>query len=97
MYNICVFFEWNEPKSKIYKVKHGIDFRTAKNLWLDENRFEIHAPHPIEDRSILIAKHDNKVWAAVYTMRRDRIRIISVRRAREKERDLYEKEGASQE
>ena len=97
MYKICVDFEWDEPKSKINKSKHGIDFQTAKNLWLDENRIEIHAPHPIEDRSILIATHGKKVWAAVYTMRGDTIRIISVRRARKKERDLYEKENLSQE
>jgi len=62
-----------------------------------EMKCEIHAPHPVEDRSILIAKHDNKAWAAIYTMRGDTIRIISVRRAREKERDLYEKENLSQE
>ena len=62
-----------------------------------EMKCEIHAPHPVEDRSILIAKHDNKAWAAIYTMRGDTTRINSVRRAREKERDLYETEDFSQE
>ena len=52
-----------------------------------------HAPHPVEDRSILIASYDNKLWAAIYTPRGDVIRIISVRRARKREVGLYEKES----
>ena len=29
-------FEWDDEKSKSNKRKHGIDFETAKSLWLDE-------------------------------------------------------------
>ena len=83
-------FEWDTGKSESNRRKHGIDFETAKALWLDENRVEIHAPHPVEDRMILIAKHLHKIWAAIYTHREDVIRIISVRRARKREVDLYE-------
>ena len=36
--------------------KHGIDFDTAKALWDDPNRVEIHASHPIENRNILVGK-----------------------------------------
>ena len=93
MYNIYMKFEWDPAKSQSNRRKHGIDFETAKNLWLDENRVEIHAPHPVEDRMILIAKHLDKIWAAIYTPRQEAIRIISVRRARQKEVDLYEEEG----
>jgi len=90
MYNIYMKFEWNPNKSESNRKKHGIDFETAKALWLDDNRVEIYAPHPVEDRMILIAKHLDKIWAAIYTAREDVIRIISVRRAREREVDLYE-------
>ena len=93
MYNECMIFEWDEGKSQINKSKHRIDFETARNLWLDENRVEIHAPYPLENRNILIAEYQNKLWAAVYTMRGDTLRIISVRRARKKETILYEKKG----
>ena len=86
-------FEWDEDKSRINKAKHGIDFETARGLWLDENRIEIHAPHPLEDRMIIIGKYQDKLWSAVYTMRDDAIRIISVRRARKREESLYEKES----
>jgi hypothetical protein len=85
-------FDWNKEKSRTNWDKHGIDFQTAKNLWLDEDQIEIHAPHPIEDRRIIIAKYRNKMWAAIYTVRDDTIRIISVRRARKREVNLYEKE-----
>lgn len=93
MYNLCVKFEWDEDKSRINKAKHGIDFETARDLWLDENRIEIHAPHPLEGRMIIIGKREDKLWSAVYTMRDDAIRIISVRRARKREASLYEKEN----
>ena len=87
-------FEWDANKSSANKIKHGIYFETAKNIWLDENRVEIHAPHPVEDRRIIIGKHHNKVWTAICTMRGNAIRIISVRHARKKEAELYDKEKA---
>jgi uncharacterized protein len=88
-------FEWDAEKSRTNQDKHGIDFEAAKNLWLDEDQIEIYAPSPIEDRRIIIAKYHNKIWAAIYTMRDDTIRIISVRRARKREVNLYEKEKIS--
>ncbi len=93
MYNLCMKFEWGKEKSRFNKAKHGIDFETATDLWLDENRIEIHAPHPLEDRMIIIGKCHDKLWAAVFTPRGDTIRIISVRRARKREVSLYEKEN----
>jgi uncharacterized DUF497 family protein len=87
-------FEWDEEKSSANRIKHGIDFEAARDLWLDENRVEIHAPHPVEDRYIIIAQLHRILWTAIYTMRGDAIRIISVRRAKEKEARLYEKEEA---
>ncbi len=90
MYNYIMRFEWDSDKSISNKSKHGIDFQTAKELWLDENRTEIHAPHPMEDRWIVIGKLQKKIWIAIYTNRNETIRIISVRRARKKEVELYE-------
>ena len=85
-------FEWDARKS-IANKKHGIDFETARDLWLDENRIEIETPHPVEERRILIAYLHGKHWTAVYTHRgKSTIRLISVRRSREKEVALYEKE-----
>ena len=58
-------FEWDAKKSSANEKKHGIDFQTARNIWLDENRIEIYAPHPVEDRRITIGKHQDKLWTAI--------------------------------
>ncbi|MBI5193163.1 MAG: BrnT family toxin [Nitrospirae bacterium] len=47
-----------------------------------------------EDRRIMIGDIEGKIWTAIFTMRGDIIRINSVRRAREKEVSLYEKESS---
>jgi len=83
-------FEWNDKKSLENKAKHGIDFDLAKKIWNDDNRVEIQVPYPLEERSVLIGKIDNKLWTAIFTYRDDAIRIISVRRSRKKEIKLYE-------
>ena len=85
-------FEWDAAKSERNKSKHGIDFDSARDLWLDQNRIEIHAPHPIENRGIIIGRLHKKLWTAVYTMRGSKVRIISTRRSRPKEIELYEKQ-----
>jgi len=90
-----MIFEWDAPKSSANKDKHGIDFETAKALWLDDNRIEIEAPHPVEERRIVIAHLHGKLWTAVYTVRGEStIRLISARRSRQKEVMLYEEERA---
>jgi len=90
-------FEWDQGKSTANKEKHGIDFDTAKMLWSDDNRLEIHLPYPVEERWIIIGKIDNRLWTAVFTLRGSLIRIISVRRSRKKEVDLYEEKSIRKE
>ena len=81
-------------KERVKQRKHSIDFQTAKGLWQDELRIEIKAPHPVENRSIVIGQLHGKLWTAVFTKRSDAVRIISVRRSRKKEVELYEKAKA---
>jgi hypothetical protein len=40
---------------------------------------------------ILIVKYEGRIWAGVYMLRDETIRLISVRRTRKKETDLYGK------
>ena len=88
-YTIMVF-EFHEPKSAANKVKHGLDFFEAQKLWQDVDAVELPARSNVEDRKILIAKKEGKAWAAVFTEREGRIRIISVRPARTNEEAIYE-------
>lgn len=83
-------FEFDERKSTANKAKHGIDFFEAQALWDDVDLLEIPAKPLDEPRSIVIGKAGGKHWSAVITRRGNRIRIISVRRSRHEERDLYE-------
>ena len=83
-------FEWDEKKSRANKSKHGIDFNTAMELWIDMDRIEIQTSFQAENRNALIGKIEDKLWTAIFTRRADAIRIISVRRSRKKETKLYE-------
>ncbi|UVT16358.1 MAG: BrnT family toxin [Nitrospira sp.] len=82
-------FEFDPSKSAANLSKHGIDFVEAQKLWDDEDRLEISARTEDEPRYVLISVLDQKLWSAFFTYRKERIRLISVRRARKEERELY--------
>jgi uncharacterized DUF497 family protein len=83
-------FEFDGGKSSINREKHGIDFIEAQLLWEDPDRVVIPAGTSDEPRYLLIGRLAKKHWSAVFTLRRDKIRIISVRRSRNEEVDIYE-------
>ena len=83
-------FEFDEQKSKANKSKHGIGFLEAQALWEDVDVLEIPARTEDEPRTIVIGRIGEKHWSAIVTHRGERIRIISVRRSRTEERELYE-------
>lgn len=83
-------FEFDKSKSLANYEKHGIDFIEAQRLWDDLMLLEFDLQHPFENRIGAIGMLHEKVWLAVYTMRDENIRIISVRRARKDEKEAYE-------
>jgi hypothetical protein len=83
-------FEFDSAKSASNKAKHGIDFVGAQALWLDTNRVEIPARTSDEPRTVVIGKISGKHWSAVVTPRRGTIRLISIRRSRKEEIEIYE-------
>jgi uncharacterized DUF497 family protein len=82
--------EYDEAKSQSNKAKHGISFVEAQALWDDPDLLEIPAKTVDEPRYLVIGQIGGKHWSAVVTYRGSNIRIISVRRARGKEVELYE-------
>jgi uncharacterized DUF497 family protein len=86
-------FKFDDNKSKANKEKHRIDFVEAQALWNDVNRIEIPARTEDEPRFLVIGKIDEKHWSAVITYRGENVRIISVRRARIEEVEIYEGKG----
>jgi uncharacterized DUF497 family protein len=83
-------FEYDPGKSASNKLKHGLDFEEAQAIWGDENRLQIVAKARGEQRSAMIGRIGGRLWVAFFTLRDDNVRLISVRRARDGERVLYE-------
>ena len=85
-------FEYDEKKSQINKEKHEIDFVEDQNLWQNENALIIPA-NIIDDevRYALISIFKDKCYVAIFTLRNEIYRIISVRRCRKNEEKNYEK------
>lgn len=82
-------FEFDDDKSQANKQKHGIDFDEAQAMWGDPSRTVFVARFQDEERNGIVARVGDRLWCAIYTQRGENIRIISVRRAREYEKDLY--------
>ena len=86
-----MIFEYDENKSKSNKKKHNIDFLEAQKLWDDPYAFEIPSSQcEDEERFLVLGKIGSKNYTAIITYRNKNIRIISVRRSRDKEVKLYE-------
>jgi len=82
-------FEFDAAKSAANKAKHGIDFVEAQQIWTDADRLEIPARSRDEPRHQVIGRIGEKIWSAFVTYRNEKIRIISVRRARAEEEARY--------
>jgi uncharacterized DUF497 family protein len=88
-----VEFEFDPKKSQTNKAKHGINFQEAQGLWNDQAGIEIQLP-PFKNeqryaRIAKIAESQPEIWTAIFTLRSEKIRLVSVRRAREKEKETY--------
>ena len=83
-------FEYDDGKSQANLAKHGIDFLDAQALWKDSDLLEIRARTDDEPRYLVVGMIGSKHWTAVITYRNGRIRLISVRRSRKSEVELYE-------
>ncbi|PPJ45949.1 BrnT family toxin [Rhizobium sp. KAs_5_22] len=83
-------FEFDPAKSEANRAKHGIDFVAAQELWYDLFGVDADAAYVLEPRRVLIGRIEGVCWTGIYVQRGDRIRIISVRRARVQERRRYE-------
>ncbi|MCB1358830.1 MAG: BrnT family toxin [Maritimibacter sp.] len=82
-------FEYDPAKSAGNAEKHGIDFEAAQEIWSDGIAVVVDARSVTEPRSIIIGRIGAKLWTAVFTMREGKVRIISVRRARKNEWEIY--------
>ena len=89
-------FIWDEKKNRINQKKHGISFDEAKTVFFDENAIEFSDPDHSkeEDRFILLGfSFKLRMLVVCYCYRENDtvIRIISARKATNKERLNYER------
>ena len=83
-------FKFDPKKSENNKHKHDIDFYEAQELWDDPDLIEIPVKASDEIRFLVIGKISGKHWSGIITYRNEKIRIISVRRSRKEEVEIYE-------
>ena len=83
-------FEYDPEKSTSNKSKHGIDFEEAQLLWEDDYAVEVPSAFEGEDRYLIIGEIGGIKWTAIVTRRETVTRIISVRRSRAREVEIYD-------
>ena len=88
-------FEYDPRKSVANESKHGINFEQAREIWDDPGAIKIEGNAQNEKRDLAVGKIGDKFWTVVWTQRGENIRIISVRRARNKEIKSYEENDHS--
>ena len=83
-------FEWDPVKNEVNIDKHGIDFCGAQTIWEGEVvTFQSQQRHHGEKRYLALGLYRGREIAVVYTWRHQTIRLISARRARKNEREIY--------
>jgi uncharacterized DUF497 family protein len=87
-----LIFEWDGPKAKTNWRRHGVSFDLATTAFRDPfavERIDDREEYG-EQRFVIIGMTTGQVLLFVaYTQREDRIRIISARRATQREQDDY--------
>jgi hypothetical protein len=73
-------FEWDENKRRAVLSKHGVDFRDIARAWLDDDIKGFRSDKGEEERFIGRAILGGRQWAVIYTVRDDRLRLISARK-----------------
>ena len=81
-------FEWDENKNEKNIQKHGIAFEDAAQIFY-RARIEKRSDRADEERYITIGEVNKRIIAVIYTLRAEKIRIISARKARKNEEKEY--------
>ena len=87
-------FEWDEANLDKSYQKHGITLKETEEVFLDEKSFVVpdvrHSQ--TESRYIILGRtFEKKSLFVVFTIRKEKIRIISSRKIHKKELNKYEK------
>lgn len=85
-------FEWDENKSEECFAQRGFDFAYAARVFFDPNRIVTTDTRRSygEERYQVMGMIEQRLFVVVYTPRHDAMRIISARKANQREVRHYE-------
>jgi uncharacterized DUF497 family protein len=90
-----VLFEWDESKRRSNLEKHGIDFANSAALFLPGGRMvaalDVRTAYG-EERYIGFGLLGGRVVAVCFTYRNHSVRLVSLRKANQREQKKYDKE-----
>lgn len=80
-------YAWDTKKSEDNRQKHGISFEEARDFIFEgKNILAVDVAYDKEERRhAVIGKYKEKYYVGIFTIKTGKIRIISVRRARDAE------------
>lgn len=83
-------FEWDENKNQTNKEKHGLDFKDAEFIFSGKIiTFIDDSQNYGENRFITLGELKERVVIVIHTQRSLIVRIISMRKANEREKKIY--------
>jgi hypothetical protein len=84
-------YEWDERKARQNIAKHGVPFEYAVRLFLDSQRLDADDARRDygEERRLALGKIEGRLYVVAYTVRGKMIRLISARKANEREQRNY--------
>jgi len=87
-----VEYEWDERKARQNIAKHGVPFEYAARVFLAWRRLDAEDARRDygEERRLTLGKIEGRLYAVAYTARGGIIRLISARKANERERRKYD-------
>lgn len=87
-----MLFEWDERKAAQNVTKHGVPFEYAVRVFLDPRRLDrLDARRDYtEERRLTLGRIEGRLFAVAYTPRGPVIRMISARKANEREQRNYD-------
>jgi uncharacterized protein len=85
-------FEWDERKARQNAAKHGVPFGYATRVFLDPHRLDAEDSRCDygEERRITLGRIEERLFVVVYALRGKIVRLISARKANDRERERYD-------
>lgn len=91
--------EFDADKDEINRFKHGLPLAFGGRIFDDTDHAILPSFRPVdgEDRYKAVGKVDGKLYTAIYVIRGERFRMISVRRSNAREQRDYDSDSCGPE